>query len=334
MKKIIYVVCPANVKTGGPELLHQLVYWLNKQNQKAYIAYVGAKEAECSPTVKEFRQYVSTYKKFEDIDDNSDNIVILPEVNIDKIANFSHSKIIIWWLSIDNYFNFFSLTYFIKHRNLKGIYRYFIKHYWRFSLKKLRRYPIMHMVQSYYAYDFLHNNNFKNIYYLSDYINEDYLNGSQLNPVKRKNQVLYNPSKGIKFTKYLMSLDKSITWIPLINLKNDEIKKLLQISKVYVDFGEHPGKDRLPRESAIMGCCVVVGKRGSAKFYEDVAIPDKYKFIYKKSSGKNVIKLIYDIFANFDCHQKEFSYYRYKIREEPNIFLQDIKKIFNNIDEK
>lgn len=27
---IVYVACPAKTKTGGPELLHQLVYKLNK----------------------------------------------------------------------------------------------------------------------------------------------------------------------------------------------------------------------------------------------------------------------------------------------------------------
>lgn len=49
-------------------------------------------------------------------------------------------------------------------------------------------------------------------------------------------------------------------------------------SKVYIDFGNHPGKDRIPREAAISGCIVITGKRGAAAFAEDVCIPETYKF--------------------------------------------------------
>ena len=47
MKKLkfkkIYVLCPIGVKTGGPELLHQLVYQLNNifGENSAVIAYFG-----------------------------------------------------------------------------------------------------------------------------------------------------------------------------------------------------------------------------------------------------------------------------------------------------
>ena len=38
MKKI-FVVCPANLVTGGPELLHQFVDSLNTQGADAYLLY-------------------------------------------------------------------------------------------------------------------------------------------------------------------------------------------------------------------------------------------------------------------------------------------------------
>jgi len=61
-------------------------------------------------------------------------------------------------------------------------------------------------------------------------------------------------------------------------MPREEVIKLLQKAKVYIDFDYHPRKDRLPREAAILGCCVITRKRGSAKFFEDVPIPDEYKF--------------------------------------------------------
>jgi len=33
--------------------------------------------------------------------------------------------------------------------------------------------------------------------------------------------------------------------------------------QVYIDFGHHPGQDRLPREAVQCGCVVITGKRGS-----------------------------------------------------------------------
>ena len=33
--------------------------------------------------------------------------------------------------------------------------------------------------------------------------------------------------------------------------------------QVYIDFGHHPGQDRLPREAVQCGCVVITGTRGS-----------------------------------------------------------------------
>ena len=48
-------------------------------------------------------------------------------------------------------------------------------------------------------------------------------------------------------------------------------------SKVYIDFGNHLGKDRIPREVA-SGCCIITGKTGADKYKEDVYIGEKFKF--------------------------------------------------------
>ena len=38
--KEIYVLCPAHLRTGGPELLPQLVYVLNSYGINAHIVYI------------------------------------------------------------------------------------------------------------------------------------------------------------------------------------------------------------------------------------------------------------------------------------------------------
>ena len=40
---IIYVLCPHMVLSGGPELLHQFVFYLNSSGVESYITYYGYK---------------------------------------------------------------------------------------------------------------------------------------------------------------------------------------------------------------------------------------------------------------------------------------------------
>jgi len=42
-------------------------------------------------------------------------------------------------------------------------------------------------------------------------------------------------------------------------------------------------------EAAILGCRVIIGKRGSAAFHEDVSIPEEYKFA--KDSKRSLVKV-------------------------------------------
>ena len=56
-----------------------------------------------------------------------------------------------------------------------------------------------------------------------------------------------------------------------------EVRKALCTVKVYADFGSHPGRDRMPREAALCGACVLTNRRGSANFAEDVPLPTLYK---------------------------------------------------------
>ena len=106
---------------------------------------------------------------------------------------------------------------------------------------------------------------------------------------------------------------------------------LMQISKVYIDFGNHPGKDRIPREAAICGCCIITGKRGSANNKIDIAIKDKYKFEDRLSSIDQIHSLICDCMDNFDICQSDFKNYREIILKEEAIFKENVLKIFEKM---
>jgi hypothetical protein len=44
-----------------------------------------------------------------------------------------------------------------------------------------------------------------------------------------------------------------------------------------MDFGPHPGMDRLPREAAMADCIVITNREGAAFYKEDIPIPSQYK---------------------------------------------------------
>ncbi len=62
------------------------------------------------------------------------------------------------------------------------------------------------------------------------------------------------------------------TFVPLENMSKQEVRALMQQSRYYIDFGHHPGKDRLPREAAASGCVVLTLRAGAAQFFDDVPL--------------------------------------------------------------
>jgi len=79
----IYIACPANVATGGPELLHQLGYHLiNDLGVETYIFYYNYDERKnISPMHAEYQLYNVPYViKIPLDEDVNENILIVPEI--------------------------------------------------------------------------------------------------------------------------------------------------------------------------------------------------------------------------------------------------------------
>jgi hypothetical protein len=345
----IYIACPANSVTGGPELLHQLAYHLRNDLQiHAFMYYYDFRPGKFeSPVHSEYRVYELPYVlEIPKNDDNSKNILIVPEVHkaLKLLLNFINIRKGIWFLSVDNYYisKLTKRNNFIQRAINKISERIFKKRLLDFDItsqevlsKLIQKYdyrtdPLLKLANFYMTNTYRGLRWFselKPLYYLSEYLNKSFLE-AQTDISKKEDIVVYNPKKGFSFTKKIISSAKDIKFIPLINMTRDEVIKTLQRAKVYIDFGNHPGKDRIPREAAILGCCVITGKRGSAAFFEDVPIPDEYKFEDKEESIPKIIEKIKDCFKNFEERYKDFEYYRKVIRNEPQKFIEDLKRIF------
>lgn len=333
---MIYVLCPAGVKTGGTELLHQLVFQINNlcSSQNAKIVYTQTDNVH---PVKSFEKYISkNWIRESDVVEDKDNIFIIPETSLSEFKKFKLGKKYIWWLSVDNFYrtgfngwNKFNNT--VKQLGLYhaigGLFKGKVKNY-----KKEIKDADFHLFQSFYANDFLRNSNIaddKKVY-LSDYINDLYIDKSSVAlEHSKKDIVLYNPKKGLRFTKKIIeNSPSSIKWVPLINMSNEEVYQNLISGKVYIDFGNHPGKDRFPREAAISGCCILTDKKGAAAYYEDVPIPEKYKFDDNIGNISYILDKIEYCLNNYQHAIKDFENYRKFIKNEKDRFKKDIIKIF------
>lgn len=327
----IYVLCPYKTKTGGTELLHQLVHELNKNNHDAHIVYVGVPNNQVGDITTGFECYISNSVSFNTINNSKENILVVPEVfTFDIIDKFNNMQKVIWWLSVDN---FVKNNGFINHLKFWGFAKtlsHTIKRLYKLnSIKEISSLGDIHLCQSHYAIDFLIKSGVakEKIEYLSDYINEVYLE-KEHSINNREDVVLYNPKKGYKFTEKLIKAAPDLKWVPLINLTTSQVQELVAKSKVYIDFGNHPGKDRFPREAAISGCCIITGKNGSASYYEDVMIDDQFKFDCNEDNISAIVDKVRSCINNYNEYSGYFDRYREMIRNEKNIFSKDVTKIF------
>lgn len=306
-----YIVASANAKSGGPELLHQLTFELNRLGHEAYIAYVNCgqqKADECIPM--EYIQYVGDRViKIEDLPDDETSIIIFPEIYCDLLGDFKKSFIYLWWLSVD--FMFWN----IAPESIGYIYSQ----------------VDMHLYQSYYAKEFLDELEIPStrMLSLSDYINDLYIQQDDTRfASEKKDIVAYNPAKGRLFTQKIIRKMPETKFVAIQNMTNTEVFELLKKSKVYIDFGNHPGKDRIPREAAMLGCCIITGRRGAAGNDIDVCIPDKYKFDESKCDIADICEQIKECMDNYEDNISDFEEYRKKIRAEKSLFEEQVKEIF------
>ena len=318
--KQVYVACPGNLVTGGAELLHQLVDALRKNGVEAFIIY--------APTNLEFRKplaysiYDAPLATGVNLD-TTDSAIVIPETMTALAHTIKKAQICIWWLSVDNYFYTEQKQPLLKYA----------QHYRQIFNKSKAGFGLMrtyqHYVQSEYARLFLVRKRIPSAM-LSDYLNIEHLQPVTENSL-RSNTIAYNPLKGVELTDHLINHHTELKFIPIEKLDSQGVRTLLEQTKIYIDFGEHPGKDRFPREAAMAGCCIITGQHGSAKNDMDIPIPQHYKLSDAQAKdGLTFKRLVGSILADFPAHSKSFEFYKAQIRNEKIIFNQQVKNFISS----
>mmetsp|Transcript_7882 Transcript_7882/g.11636 ORF Transcript_7882/g.11636 Transcript_7882/m.11636 type:complete len:429 (-) Transcript_7882:82-1368(-) len=339
----IYLLCPANVTTGGPEACHQLCQMINrvvlddeqdaydeekKVGGTAYVMYVELDEKNQQPLLVPTKhpKTPGIYEKYEPVVAKSTtafdarDLIVFPEIWTEHLFSFApKAQKSIWWLSVDNN---------------KG--QYFA------SLSSAARggksnNNIRHFYQSEYARNYLVRNGISEkcqaLTKLFEYIPNErfvlspgiisFVNHAKYDVDARDLDVVYNPVKGKHFTDEIIEQAKvmksgirfsAISGEHGKRLTPDEVTVMLLRAKIYIDFGPHPGMDRLPREAALAGCIVITNAQGAAGYDADVPIPSTYKFcefdVYK------ITACLKESIQEYKARREDFNEYRKWIEKQ------------------
>jgi hypothetical protein len=247
------------------------------------------------------------------------SVVVLPEVYGHIVADFPNCDVYFWWMSV----NFFQAATHIRQGKPEV------------QLEGIRRHAAAHLYQSEYARQFIESSGLGPTLRLSDMLTDNYLQAiSEPCTDPRDNLVVFNPAKGMERTRVLLvALGKGVRsvpkTVPIVGMTPTQVELALEAAKVYVDFGTHPGKDRLPREAAAMGCVVVTNRRGAAGNGVDVPIPGEFKLDDRKPRWeRRAAAVVWRLLDDFEAQTCKFDAYREMIAAEPAQFAADVRAVF------
>lgn len=332
MKKI-YIVANDGEVTGGPQSLHQLAYLLKRKGYCVKMYYHNNVNANIPDSFKNYG-----LEKSEFIDDNAENVIIVPETLTHVLAKYKSINKCIWWLSLDFYLLQSPLRRgeFIRKKHGAPLILAPLFILREFFNNKTSRYKIkndntIHLYNCEYIKNYLlkHGIDNKKMSYLCGPLSDNFFVESDFSEVKQ-NIVLFNPKKGYNFTKkiieYFNEKDSKIEFIPIQNMTQSEVSDIMARAKVYMDFGFFPGPERLPREAVMMQCNIITSDLGSANYYEDVKIPEKYKIKPESNNIPYIYEVINQLINNYDKYVQDYDLYRDKVILQKKEFSKYVSK--------
>ncbi len=343
MDSKIYVFCPYGLVTGGPDALHQMVYYLNSLHKEAHLVYLGAsKRNQKLPDA--YRAYIQDYLLFEDVKDEKGNIIVLPEFISQYQRKFKKAKVYLWWLSVDYnldktslfFKTFFFLTiplrfllrirdpFFLTYTRIKDC---FFKEKYDFQNQPEN---VRHLCASYYALDHVKKNK-REGHPCIEPISKIFLSEKEMTEEeirKKKDIILYNPAKSEEYVQMLKKEAPDLPFFPLRGLSQSELIQKYREAKMYIDFGPFPGAERMPKEAVLNHCLILTGRRGASGYHGDVPIKEEYKIEGMKENVHTIISMIKKMLSDYVKLDTDFDEYRKMVSSLEENFIRTLEDEF------
>jgi len=284
----LVVVCPGGAVTGGPEAMHQLVSTANME-EPGSAAILYWPFNKNHHTPLAYKCYDVAQVRRDDVPKSA--LVVLPEI-WPEMAHTFPNRCALWWLSVDNFGTH-------GQRNIDRI--------------------SLHLCQSEYAWQ--HVEPMGERMMLTDWVS------IENHDTPRLPRVVVNPAKDAGLLRPFQAT-VGCEVLELVGLSRYGVTSALRGSTVYVDFGHHPGRDRLPREAALAGCIVFTTRHGAANFHEDMPMPYWYKF----KTLDEVLEKVRLVVGGKTTARQQQDKYRAWVLEQRMWFESEVRALLSRID--
>lgn len=318
----VVILCPEAV-TGGPEALHQLAHAINVLGGNARLGYFGqGSKIEYGPTTILCRHapnsaVADTYAAYEPVPLveaplSEGTLIVAPEILPEVLLAIPARNRAVWWLSVDNA---------VAHNpklNDPG-----------YANTLIGGSGFTNFYQSDYARRFVERHGgSRSAFPLFDYINPEYIRSGPPESQSRRQQVGLFPQKGGILASRFMSANPQLPFAAIQNMTREQVRRTLLDCAVYIDFGHHPGKDRVPREAAVCGAIVFLHERGAAQHFQDHALDRTYLFTEQDIDTGSLASRVAEAIADRERHYARQQVYRQQIRLGFEEFMLQVRTFF------
>ena len=142
--------------------------------------------------------------------------------------------------------------------------------------ERVVRRPINFGTQSFYGRGFISTELGRESFMLTDYPRIPRIASQRRDP----NLVLYNGAKGRWKIPDLEQRLPNVNFRPIQGMSFTEVAEALSRASLYVEIGNLPGRDRLPREAANFETPTVLLARGAGYCWDDFPLGERYRIPY------------------------------------------------------
>ena len=242
-------------------------------------------------------------------------LLIFPEVLALTALRYSQSPRGVWWLSVDNAFaSWPDLTDAQMRSSL-------------FQVEEL-----VHFHQSCYAQDFLLRNGARQVVPLSDFVERTYrldwvaaaAKATWLGP----RTIAIFPRKGGLMASSFIERNPDLPVARIENMSREQVGHALAGTSVYIDFGHHPGKDRVPREAAFAGNIIFLHEHGAGRFHADYPLDSFYLFTPRDVISGELSRRVREALNDYPRHLERQTLLRQRVTLEYDHFMLQVQEAF------
>lgn len=327
------IACPAYMATGGPEALHQLAHAARSLGIDARMVYLDrGKDLSRNPTAEPYRIYAPVVDAA--LADDAGTLVVMPETATHRLLPLRRAQRAIWWLSMDNH------GAVVESDRARWRRRWWKRWSGRsmplhFDLDRSEP-GIHHLAQSAYARQTLAAHGIDGVLMLTDYLRDDFLAQAARGGVataRQPRRVAYNPKKGLEATQALIAAAADrFEFVPIQHMTPAQVVELLSSASVYIDFGHHPGRDRIPREAVACGCRVLTGRRGAAGNAVDIPVSAALKIDEAAPDfAAQAVAALESLVGDSGATAEVFASYRETILAQQSVFTEEVRALARHL---